>query len=692
MTTPEPESDPSSTEEHTDDVQIRNFDRYGEIDWEAEEREWLALQFEALTTELVVVKPSEWAEASRYLPPSVTSMPGYYRFDVAPYLREILDCLSVNSPIRLIAIMKAAQIGITVGVIENAIGYFIAHIKTAPVMMVTADGELAKLRMEANITPMLVHSGLADLIKASDANRGRKTGWTEKKLEWEGGGYLVPLGAQNANKLRSASIQILLRDEIDGWPLANKDGDPLKLVEARTKGFEESRKILDCSTPGIKGASKIHEQFMLGDQRFYFVKCLGCEHSQTLRWKRTNKETGEITGIVWDMKGGKLVPGSVRYKCEECGHPHINDDKMRLLSPDHGAEWRPTAVPAHPDNRSYHINALYSPVGMQTWEACVREWLQAWDEERNEPIDVTALQTFYNNILGEPFEVRGEKVRFESVSAHRRDYHFGEVPNKLAEAYTGAPIMLLTGAVDIHKDNLAVAVFGWCHGRTCFLIDYWRFEGDTENLEDAGTWGRLRELVEGAAYHGDDGKRYPLPVVLVDSGYRADQAYQFANEYASNVYPIKGREMAPKGATLREFSEFTTPMGTVAFSVTVDLYKERWHGALKRNWSGIDRQPTGHFNAPRDADDKQLKELTAESKRPKVHKTTGRRIGFEWHRPSGSRNELWDLLVYNAAALDMLAWNVCVGQLEMDNVNWPEFWHLCKEGNAEGGPMFYENK
>jgi terminase, large subunit len=639
------------------------------------DREWLAQQFEALTTEMVVLSPSEWAEQKRYLPPQVTPMPGFYRFDVAPYLREIVDCLGTESPVRELAFMKGVQICATVGVLENAIGYFADHVKTAPVMLVTADAELAKLRMESYITPMLQYSGLTAIIKSADETNGRKTGKTDRKVEWLGGGFLIPFGAQNANKLRSISIQVLLRDEIDGWPdTVGKDGDPLKLSADRTAAYESSRKIADISTPLIKGQSKIARRFAQGDQRYYFVCCLKCSHPQVLRWRRTS-EDGVISGIVWDMEDGRLVPDSVRYLCEQCGHAHTNDDKMQLLSPDHGAEWRPTAVPANPYCRSYHLSALYSPVGMQTWSMCVEKWLEAWDVERNQHRDIAALQVFYNNVLGETFEVHGQGVRFDAVSSHRRhEYRLGQVPNKWASISCGGPVLLLTCAVDVHKDNLAVAVFGWCRDRRAILIDYWRFEGNTERLDDPGTWVRLRKLVEEHEYCADDGKKYRVSLTLVDSGYSTDVVYAFAADYESGVYPVKGRESSPKSASIREFSEFTTPMGTVAYGITVDIYKDRWASALRREWDGQELQPTGHFNAPLDVSDKQLKELTVETKKERIEKGTGKRLGFHWQRPGGSANELWDLLVYNNAALELLAWDVCRRQMELDFVNWNAFY------------------
>ena len=654
-----------------------------QTDFEAEQDDWLAEQLDGLTVELDHLTPSEWAEKRRYLPPSVAAMPGYYRFETTPYLREIVDCLSVDSPIREVSLMKGVQIGATVGVLENAIGYAIDFVKTAPVMLVTADAELAQLRLTSYIIPMLQASGLEHLIKSADEKNARKTGKTDKKIEWVGGGFLVPFGAQNANKLRSISIQILLRDEIDGWPdVVGKDGDPIKLSADRTAAYEGSRKIADLSTPLVKGQSKIEQRFKRGDQRYYFVKCLACGFPQRLKWRRTD-ENGEVTGIVWETERGRLVPDSVRYLCKQCSHPHTNDDKVKLLSPDYGAEWKPTAESASPDVRSYHLSALYSPVGMQTWAACVQHWLQAWDDEHNRPRDNGQLQVFYNNVLGEPFEIRGEKLRFESVSPHRRScYKFGEVPNKFAEQFCGSTILLLTCSVDVHKENLKVSVFGWCRGRRTFLIDYFTFEGDTQQLDDPGTWGQLRELLERKEYCADDGKLYRIQLALIDSGYLTDQVYQFAAAYDVGVFPVKGRELSPKNARQAEFSEFETPMGTRAYGITVDLYKDRWSASLKRGWDGQSQQPQGHFNAPLDITDAQLKELTVEVKREKIEKSTGKRVGFEWYRPSGAANELWDLLVYNNAALDMLGWNVCRAQLDMEWVNWTAFWDLVEQNSA----------
>lgn len=660
-----------------------------QVEVTAAHRAWAAAELDRVAVAHVVHTPSTWAETHRYLPSQASPLPGPYRFGLTPYLREIADCLSVDSPVREVSVMKGAQLGFTVGVLENALGYYIAHVRHTPVMLITADADMAQHRLEQHVLPMLADSGLDDLIASSDPKNRRKTGRTVRRLEWVGGGFLVPFGAQNANKLRSIPIQLLLRDEIDGWPdVVGKDGDPLKLSADRTAAYESTRKILDLSTPSIVGQSKIARRFEAGDQRYYFVRCLRCEHPQTLRWKRTNPETGEVTGITWETDAhGHLVPGSTRYRCEKCAHPHTNDDKARLLAPENGAEWRATSEPADPTHRSYHLSALYSPAEMQSWDACARKWLAAWDEERGAPRDIPALQVFYNNVLAQPFELRGNPVRLEAVSDHRRsEYRFGQVPSRFAAEHCGGHVMLLTCSVDVHKDDLAVAVFGWAPHRRAILVDYWRFEGDTEQLDNPATWGRLRDLIENRIYTADDGKRYRITLTLIDSGYRTDHVYQFAGEYAAGVFPVKGREAPVKAAAIREFAPFTTPNGLQAWTITVDLYKDRWSAALRRGWDGQSLQPVGHFNAPADVTEDQLRELTVEVKRERIDSRTKQRIGWEWRRPAGAANELWDLLVYNNAALDLAAWDVCRNQWELEAVNWIAF-----QDAAAGGLYFEES-
>lgn len=645
--------------------------------------EWLIEEVENLTDHIERVSPSDFNEANRYLPESVTSIPGYLRYDVNPFMREIVDCADINSPVREVNLKKGVQITYST-MLESVTMYFAAQVKTLPIMYITADKELAKARIENNFLPMFNQSDLGDIIRSSDEGNSRKTGSTANHLQFAGGAYLVPFGAKTADKMRSFSIAVMLKDEIDAWPdTVGKDGDPDKLSDGRCKGYWDRRKIFRGSTPLVKGSSKIEKAYLRGDQRKYMVSCLGCGLSQYLRWRTEDKETGLVGGFKWDVDDGVLNLDTVRYCCKKCGHEHYEHDKERLFSADHGAHWKPTAKPVEAGIRSYHLPAMYSPIGMAPWSALVSDYLDAYDEEEQKVKDITAYQVFYNNVLAEPFEIMGSKIRFTSVSAHRRAvYRLGTIPNKYAEEHSGSPILFLTCTVDVHKKNLAVSVMGWTRDAKCYVIDYWRFEveGNEDDCSETTSpvWGRLRELIEEKEYKADDGKRYKIALTLVDAGYSNDTVTTFCSDYAGGVYPILGRDRPAKNQTIKEFAEFTTTAGTTGYRILVDHYKDRLAPVLRREWVPENgQQKKYHFNAPVDINDKQLKELTVESRREK--KDDRGVTTYYWHRPGNAPNELWDLLGYGHAGVEILAWGICIQHFELETIDWPTFWDYLEE-------------
>jgi len=653
--------------------------------------EWIISEVEGLTDEIFHVSPSQYNEENRYLPESVTSIPGFIRYDVNPFMREIVDCFDVDSPVREVNLKKGVQITYST-VLESGALYFMGHVKTLPIMYLTADKELASARIENNFLPMLAHSDLGHIIRSSDEGNSRKTGKTSNHLQFEGGGYLVPFGAKNADKMRSYSICVMLKDEIDAWPeTVGKDGDPDKLSDGRCKGYWERRKIFRGSTPLIKGSSKIEKAYLRGDQRKYNVNCLSCGFAQVLRWSSLDKETGIIGGFTWELDDGILLLDSVRYLCQKCGHPHHEHDKERLFSEDHGAKWVPTARPVEPGIRSYHLPALYSPIGMAPWYSLVSDYLDAYDVVNKKVKDVGLYQVFYNNVLAEPFEIMGSKIRFSSVSAHRRAvYRLGQIPNNHAEIHSGSKILFLTCLVDVHKQNLAVSVMGWCRDAKPYLIDYWRFETDGKDDDDCGelscpVWGRLRELIEEKEYTADDGAKYRIAMTLIDAGYVNDTVTTFCSDYASGVYPILGRDRPAKNQVIKEFAEFTTQAGTVGYRILVDHYKDRLAPVLRREWEeGAGQQNKYHFNAPIDTSDKQLKELTVETRR-EIKDEKGN-VSYYWHRPGNAKNELWDLLCYGHASVEILAWAICIQHFAAETVDWPRFWDY-----IENEKLYYED-
>lgn len=642
--------------------------------------DWIVSEVNALTEALEHLSPSAFNEQTRYLPESVTPMPGPIRYDTFPYLREILDCFDVDSSVREVNLKKGVQIGYST-LLESITLYYMAHVKTLPLMYVSADKELTHARVEENFIPMIQQSGLSHIIRSNDEKNNRKTGQTKDHIQFEGGGHLRLGGARNADKMRSFSICVMMKDEIDAWPLTvGRDGDPDKLTDDRTSAYWGRRKIIRGTTPLIKNNSKIQWQYERGDQRKYFVPCKHCGHMQYLRWTSKNNKGG----FKWDYhSSGMLDPKTVRYVCEECGGEHFEFDKERMFA---NGEWRPTSIPVDPEIRSYHLPAFYSPIGFQPWSKNVSAYLDAYDPIERKVKDIAKYQTFYNNVLGEPFEIMGSKIRFEAVSAHRREYSVGVVPNRLARQYAGSPVLMLTCQVDVHKTFLAVAVMGWSRDARTFLIEYRRIEGEDFSDRSEKGWGELQKIIEETTYTSDDDKEYRVSLTLIDAGYAHDTVISFCADYVHAVYPILGRDRPSKTQTIKEFASFETQLGTTGYRIIVDHYKDRIAPVLRREWHPENgQQDPYHFNAPVGTTDAQIKELTVETRREKIDASGN--VSYEWHRPGNARNELWDLLCYGHAAIEIYAWSVCIKQFELKTVDWPKFWDYIEFENK-----FYVDK
>jgi phage terminase large subunit GpA-like protein len=172
---------------------------------------------------------------------------------------------------------------------------------------------------------------------------------------------------------------------------------------------------------------------------------------------------------------------------------------------------------------------------------------------------------------------------------------------------------------------------------------------------------------------------------MIDASYSTHTVVDFAAQYASGVYPIMGRDRPAKYQSIKEFAEFKTQSGTKGYRILVDHYKDIMAPVLRREWSGEEQQAKYHFNAPLDYPDNFVKELTAETRK----KQTDDRgiVSYVWHRPGNAHNHEFDKLGYAYAAVDIIAWSLCVEQFEMETVDWIQFWQYQREqlGGLKGG-------
>ena len=285
---------------------------------------------------------SQWADRYRILQSVDTDEAGPWRTSRTPYLREIMDALTLDHPARVVVFMKGAQIGATqCG--NNFVGYVVHH-APGPMLIAQPTSEMAKRNSRQRIEPMIASCPELSTRIYGESSLDRSQTVLQKNFE---GGTLVMTGANSAVGLRSMSARYLFLDEVDGWPVdVDGEGDPVALAIARARNFQRA-KIYICSTPTLEGTSRIAAAFGRGDMRYYFVPCPLCGTFQRLRFGGRDVEYG----LKWRSDG----QGDVLYVCESCGRGFPESAKTKILPE---GEWRATNPEPRAGITSFHLSSL----------------------------------------------------------------------------------------------------------------------------------------------------------------------------------------------------------------------------------------------------------------------------------------------------------------------------------------------
>ncbi|WP_375683768.1 phage terminase large subunit family protein [Bartonella sp. AP285QHHD] len=551
---------------------------------------------------------SQWADKNRYLSTVTSAEPGLWRTIRTPYLREIMDNLSVYDPTETTVVMKGAQIGMSEAAL-NFCGYAIHH-SPGPALYVMPTVETAKKLSKSRLDPMISASpALSERIAPA---RARDSGNTMFSKEFYGGTLMIT-GANSAAGLRSSPIRYLVLDEVDAYPLnVDNEGDPVTIAEKRTSAFIQ-RKIFKLSTPTHRDTSRIAKDFVLGDQRYYNVPCDAC---------------GTLQPIVWSqIKWQKGAPEKAVFVCAHCGHEHAEHRKSTLMAEENGACWIATQESSKPRLRSYHISALYSP--WLTWGDCAREFLRAKE-------DPALLQVFINTVLGEPWEDKtGEVVDPDSLYAKREDYPLAPEQS-----------VVLTAGIDVQNDRLELEVVGWGRSEESWHIDYQVILGDPSSFE---VWDQLDEYLAKRWPHPGYKEGIRITAACIDTGGGHTQAvYNYVRpREGRRIWGIKGqagwRAVWPRRPSKNNKGQINL------YIVGVDAAKDIITARFKK--SGPEASGAGATHFHKSLDQEYFDQLTAERKVIKYFKGFKR---IEWQKSEKARNEALDCRVYAYAALQGL--------------------------------------
>ena len=660
-------------------------------------------------------KPSDWAEQNRVMGTESTNFPGKFSYDRTPYLKEVVDCLAPDHPAREIAVMKAAQIGFSTGVIENGIGYLIAN-DPCNIMLAARDGDLVKDMVEKKIDPMLDTTGLRLKLRAlSQKAKQHRTGDTSATKEFAGGS-LRTFSIQKPGRMRQVSVKVGFLDDFEAAPVDADAGDAASLFRTRFKSYGDSKKIFWISTPEVKHSSNIEPLFLRGDQRRYHVPCPCCGEYIVLYWKTKTSE-GRHAGIVYQTDDeGALVPGTVAYKCQKCTQTFTEANKydMNLQG-----IWIPTARPRVEGMYSYHLSALYAPPGMDDWSVYVDEYLEACPP--GGVINLDKYKTFVNTGLGDTWEERGKTLNVTRLATNTREYQRGTIPRELSINEGNGEIMLVTLGADLNgvEEDARIdwEIVAWSETGVSYSVDHGSIgtfvarentkKGKKQKTDrqpwtyytygERNVWDSLLNLVttDLPDDNGLDGQ-YRIGAFALDSGWKPNKegkeslAYDFV-EKINKYYEIFSVAVKGQGAEdFRRNSQDTkifkqSQKRNDLYWLHVNQIKDELSELMNYKWSVDDDvlQPQGFMNFPApDANHYTMQSFFSHfqsEKRVTKDNAQGKSAGFMWEKRNANvLNHFWDTRIYNIAAKEIFTYVFCK-QVNLKPENWFSYCQYLKQ-------------
>jgi len=455
----------------------------------------------------------EWAERHIALDSRSSGTLGDWRVCNSPYVAEILEALSPDSPVTDVAVMKGSQLGITL-MAHIWMGFLISE-HPSNIFSCMPTVEDAKDASKQKWRPLV---DLSEPLRERIAPpRSRDSGNTIMVQEFPGGS-LIWAGANSPARFRSRSGRYVLADEIDAYPKTIATGDPIALIERFTSTYR-NRKHLWISTPTDELTSSIAKKFRAGDQSRLYVPCPRCGEQQLLIFR--DVKTGR-KGLRWE---GVLPDLDVWYECEKC-HGRIDESEKDWMLERH--VWRPTVPRLSESYRSFHVSSLYSPPGQLSWSRIAARYVNEGNGQ-----NALKLRVFINEVLGETWEDRGESPEWEDLFSRRELYAIGTVPKG---------VHVLTAGADVQKDRIEVEVVGWGPRLESWSIDYIVIQGDTS--ADA-TWRKLDDLLV-RPYRRAGGGELRIRLLAVDTGWDTMRVYNWVRgKPPGSVIAVDGRATQP---------------------------------------------------------------------------------------------------------------------------------------------------
>ena len=452
----------------------------------------------------------EWIEENCELPPeSGAKLRGPIDTGVTAYTRAIYEAYGDNA-IRFLPLAKSAQVGGTT-VLKNLVLWDIVH-QPNPGIYYTATEKLAARFNDRELEPHFKFCGEVEALAVRQ--RGK---WKQLEKLFANGATIALKGSNSPSNLASIPALHIKLDEVDKWPdESEREAPAVQLAIARTKTYEDIRKIFIISTPTVENGV-LWQYYLKGSQERYHVPCPICGFKQELHFYYTKGKGGlwwpedcRRSDGYWDLD---LVRQETRYRCANCDDLIHNNRKLAMNSEGTWEKYNPRAPF---DHRSFYISALYSP--FETWGGIATVYLESKDVPGR-------MHDFDNNYRGMPYIRKATTILSKDIMAiveSSPKYERGQLPVKPK---------LITMRVDVQPEYFWWTIRAWVKGRVSYLLDF----GSAISYKD------LENISLRLFEH--EGNKYKVWKAMIDSGYAARSragVYDWCLVTRGRFFPAKG--------------------------------------------------------------------------------------------------------------------------------------------------------
>ena len=414
--------------------------------------------------------------------------------------------------------------------------------------------------------------------------------------------------AGSLKTLRQRSAGFCFIDESESMEYTS-EGHPADIIAERSVTFGDSRLVMECSTPGDKGVSRIDSRYQLGDMRRWFMRCIECLETQAPDWE----------DVQWTEEN---PVESARWVCRSCGYLHR--DWERIEASRNGV-W--IAQAPYRNHASFHVSGIASPLRrLGDMTALYQSILDS-----GKP-----FVTFTNTVLGLPFASDSNSAEDLDLQSRAFDY-----PAEVPDGVRG-----LTAACDVQADRLEIGIYGWDKQARSWVISYNVLYGMTS---EGQVWKELEGLLT-KVWSRKDGKKQNIMICGIDSRFETMQVENFISNFRTKgarigckCYAIRGTNSIRNPSVIqRSSSKYKVGRLSVGELVNVNAHASKIHAMRLLNVTDADAP--GYCRFPISLDSEWFESLTAEE----MLSTTDRR-GYpkiEWTKLR-DRNEAWDIFRYN---------------------------------------------